>query len=93
MASDMQYIAPSLRQSLRELELAGMPTINQRETKVPALIAEDLTNKQIASLILRAQRTMCHYASSNLKEKGREIVLANTRHLSVAQLFLIIDAA
>jgi two-component system response regulator DevR len=64
------YIDPLLRKALEELEQAGLLKISQREREILQLLAEGLTNKQIASRIFIAERTVRDYVSSILEKIG-----------------------
>ena len=60
------YIDPSLKQSFAEIEQKGVETLNVRERQIIGLVAQGLTNKEIAMQIHIAERTVRDYISSIL---------------------------
>ena len=60
------YIDPSLKQSFAEIEQKGVETLNVRERQIIGLVAQGLTNKEIAMQIYIAERTVRDYISSIL---------------------------
>ena len=60
------YIDPSLKQSFAEIEQKGVATLNVRERQIIGLVAQGLTNKEIAMQIYIAERTVRDYISSIL---------------------------
>jgi DNA-binding NarL/FixJ family response regulator len=63
---DTYYVDPSLKQSFAEIEQKGVETLNSRERQIIGLVAQGLTNKEIAMQIYIAERTVRDYISSIL---------------------------
>jgi DNA-binding NarL/FixJ family response regulator len=62
------FVDPSLKLALTELEQEGRTFLSPRERQILALVAQGLTNKEIARQIFIAERTARDYVSSILSK-------------------------
>jgi two-component system response regulator DevR len=62
------FVDPVLKQAFSDLEEKGVATLNPREHQILALVAQGLTNKEIAQQIFIAERTVRDYVSSVLSK-------------------------
>jgi DNA-binding NarL/FixJ family response regulator len=57
------FVDPTLKQAFSELDHRGAATLNPREREILVLVAQGLTNKEIAQQIFIAERTVRDYVS------------------------------